>query len=482
MNPSIEYSQIAPAIIVFTAAIVGVLVESFAPAGVRAKVHAVLGGGAVVAALIAVAVLADAGSRPRAVLAGSVADDGLSLALQGLLLISTLPALALMVARYDSLTHTEAVPLTLFALGGMLAFVSAQDWLTLFVALEVFSLPLYLLCALAKRRGLLPLEAALKYFLMGAFATGILLFGMALLYGATGTFYISAIGTAVAEPANASLLPMLYIGILLMIIGLGFKVSAAPFHFWTPDVYEGTPTFFTAFMSTVVKTAGFAAFLKLLAQALPAAQGFWMPTIVAMGALTLLLGNIGAAVQNSAKRMLAYSSVSHAGYLFIGLVASNGQLTGSPAASGIFFYSLAYSIATVLSFGVLKLVADQRHREDYTGLNGLAKQNPLLAFTFTVSMLSLAGIPLTGGFLGKFFIFAAAVEKGYIGLVVFAVVMSMVSIYYYLKPVIAMYLQPADETAAPIEVDGMQRVTLVVLALLTILLGTVAPVFLSGLL
>lgn len=373
----------------------------------------------------------------------------------------------------------EYYSLLLFSLVGAIMMIGYDHLIMLFVGIEILSISMYVLAG-SDKRNIRSNEAALKYFLMGAFATGILLFGMALLYGATGTFYISAIGTAVTEPANASLLPMLHIGILLMIIGLGFKVSAAPFHFWTPDVYEGTPTFFTAFMSTVVKTAGFAAFLKLLAQALPAAQGFWMPTIQAMCALTLLLGNIGAASQTSAKRMLAYSSVSHAGYLLIGLVGTNGLLTG-PAASSLFFYSLAYSIATVLSFGVLKLVGDQRGREDYAGLNGLAKQNPLLAFTLTVSMLSLAGIPLTGGFFGKFFIFAAAVEHGAIGLVVFAVVMSMVSVYYYLKPIIAMYLQPAPDDQAPIEVDATQRITLVVLALLTLALGIV-PGFLSGLL
>jgi NADH-quinone oxidoreductase subunit N len=265
-----------------------------------------------------------------------------------------------------------------------------------------------------------------------------------------------------------------------MVIGIGFKISAAPFHFWTPDVYEGTPTFFTAFMSTVVKTAGFAAFLKLLVVALPGTSAVWLPTIVAMCVLTLLLGNVGAAVQNSAKRMLAYSSVSHAGYLLLGLVAGRGQLSG-PAAQGIFFYSLAYSIATVAAFGVLKLVSEQRGREDYAGLAGLARTNPLLAFVMTVAMLSLGGIPLTGGFFGKFFIFVAVATQGYIWLVVFAVLMSMVGIYYYLRPVIAMYMRPAEPGNSPIVVDGFQSATLVVLALLTLVLG-IAPGFLSGLL
>jgi NADH-quinone oxidoreductase subunit N len=324
-------------------------------------------------------------------------------------------------------------------------------------------------------------EAALKYFLQGAFATGILLFGMALLYGATGTFQLSELATAIAAPANQTLQPMLYIGVLMMVIGIGFKVSAAPFHFWTPDVYEGTPTFFTAFMSTVVKTAGFAAFLKLLVVALPAASAVWLPTIAAMCVLTLLLGNIGAAVQTSAKRMLAYSSVSHAGYLLLGLVAGQGKLSG-PAAQGIFFYSLAYSVATVAAFGVLKLVADQRQREDYAGLAGLGRTNPLLAFVLTVAMLSLGGIPLTGGFFGKFFIFTAVAQAN-IGLVIFAVVMSMVGIYYYLRPVIAMYMRPAEPGVpqTPIVVDGFQSATLVVLAAITLILG-ILPGFLSGLL
>ena len=216
--------------------------------------------------------------------------------------------------------------------------------------------------------------------------------------------------------------------------------------------------------------------------ALPAAQGFWLPTVEAMCALTLLLGNVGAAAQPDAKRMLAYSSVSHAGYLLIGLVAAyGGSLTG-PVANGLFFYSLAYSIATVAAFGVLKLVADHRQgRTDYAVLNGLGRTNPLLAFVMTVAMLSLAGIPLTGGFFGKFFLLAAAVGQGYIGLVVFAVVMSMVGIYYYLRPIIAMYLRPAEDDATAVPVDGLQSFTLGLLALLTIALG-VLPGFLSGIL
>ena len=426
--------------------------------------------------------LTDWNHAPQSFFNHMLTVDHYTVAFTGIVVLTTLLLLpfsrSYVVANEPNLAEYYA--LLLFSLVGAIMMIGYDHLLMLFVGIEILSISMYVLAG-ASKRDARSNEAALKYFLMGAFATGILLFGIALLYGATGTFALSQIATAVAAPANASLLPMLYIGILLMIIGIGFKVSAAPFHFWTPDVYEGTPTFFTAFMSTVVKTAGFAAFLKLLAVALPAAQGFWAPTIQAMCALTLLLGNVGAAAQTTTKRMLAYSSVSHAGYLLIGLVAGNGSLTG-PAANGIFFYSLAYSVATVAAFGVLKLVADRRQRDDYASLNGLGRTNPLLAFVMTVAMLSLAGIPLTGGFFGKFFLLAAATEQHHIGLVIFAVIMSMVGIYYYLRPIIAMYLRPAeDPTAEAIPVDSLQSFALVLLALLTIALG-ILPGLLSGIL
>jgi NADH-quinone oxidoreductase subunit N len=407
--------------------------------------------------------------------------DNYSVAFSGIVLLTALLLLpfshSYVAAGEPNLA--EYYSLLLFSLVGAIMMVSYNHLIMLFVGIEILSISMYCLAG-SNKRDMRSNEAALKYFLQGAFATGILLFGIALLYGATGTFQLSDLAAAIAAPANATLQPMLYVGVLMMVIGIGFKVSAAPFHFWTPDVYEGTPTFFTAFMSTVVKTAGFAAFLKLLVVALPAASTVWLPTIAAMCVLTLLLGNIGAAVQTSAKRMLAYSSVSHAGYLLLGLVAGQGQLSG-PAAQGIFFYSLAYSVATVAAFGVLKLVADQRGREDYAGLAGLARTNPLLAFVLTVAMLSLGGIPLTGGFFGKFFIFMAVAPVN-IWLVVFAVVMSMVGIYYYLRPVIAMYMRPAEPgSEAPIVVDGFQSATLVVLAVITLVLG-ILPGFLSGLL
>ena len=407
--------------------------------------------------------------------------DNYSVAFSGIVLLTALVLLpfsrSYVVAGEPNLA--EYYSLLLFSLVGAIMMVSYNHLIMLFVGIEILSISMYVLAG-SDKRNVRSNEAALKYFLQGAFATGILLFGIALVYGATGTFQLNELATNIAAPANASLQPMLYVGVLLMVIGIGFKVSAAPFHFWTPDVYEGTPTFFTAFMSTVVKTAGFAAFLKLLLVALPGTSAVWLPTIIAMCVLTLLLGNVGAAVQTSAKRMLAYSSVSHAGYLLLGLIAGRGQLDG-PAAQAIFFYSLAYSVATVAAFGVLKLVSDQRQREDYAGLAGLGRTNPLLAFSMTVAMLSLGGIPLTGGFFGKFFIFTTVAGQGYIWLVVFAVLMSMVGIYYYLRPVIAMYMRPAEPGTTPIVVDGFQAATLVLLAAITLILG-ILPGFFSGLL
>ncbi|GAB2956518.1 NADH-quinone oxidoreductase subunit N [Hymenobacter coalescens] len=367
----------------------------------------------------------------------------------------------------------EYYSLLLFSLVGAIMMVSYNNLLVLFLGIETLSIALYVLAG-SDKSNLRSNEAALKYFLMGCFATGVLLFGMTLLYGATGTFDLAQMGVAVrAIPtADAAMTPMMYIGILLMLVGIGFKISAAPFHFWTPDVYEGTPTVFTGYMSTVVKTAGIAGFFKLLIVAFGGDTiAFWLPTLTAMLVLTLLIGNVGAVAQTSVKRMLAYSSISHAGYLLLALVALR---SGFLSANAIFFYSLAYSVATVIAFGVLKLVHDQRQRDDYEGLNGLARTNPLLAFAMTVSMLSLAGIPLTGGFFGKFYLFSAAAQQGYIGLVIFAVVMSAVGIYYYLRPIMAMYMRPAVEGAeAPVAVNSFQSAVLVLLVGITVLLGLV---------
>ena len=248
-----------------------------------------------------------------------------------------------------------------------------------------------------------------------------------------------------------------------------FKVSVAPFHFWTPDVYEGAPTIFTAYMSTVVKTAGFAALYKLASVAFASSYGFWAQTLAVLAILTLLIGNITAAYQISFKRMMAYSSISHAGYLLLAVVAKVPS-----SQSAILFYSLAYSLATISAFGVLIAVSERKPYEGkpderYEAFNGLAKTNPLLAFIMTVSMLSLAGIPLTAGFWGKFFIFSAAVQANLTALLVIAVLMSCVGIYYYFRVIIAMYLKPSDNEG--VIVSSGFKLTLLFTTVLTLLFG-----------
>ncbi|WP_020605185.1 NADH-quinone oxidoreductase subunit N [Spirosoma spitsbergense] len=380
----------------------------------------------------------------------------------------------------DEAQPAEYYALMLFSLVGAIMMVGFENLIMLFVGVEILSVAMYVLTG-SDKRNLRSNEAALKYFLMGAFATGIMLFGIALLYGATGSFTIAGIGAYAANQQGLSLL--LYVGLLMLLIGLLFKVSAAPFHFWTPDVYDGAPTIFTAFMSTVVKTAGFAALFRLLSVSFEGVYGFWWTILAIIAALTLVVGNITAVYQNSFKRMMAYSSISHAGYLLIGLAS-----LGAQTKQAIVFYSLAYSVATISAFGVLLLVARQRSTQTITGegvitenfdsFNGLARKNPLLGFTMAVSMLSLAGIPLTAGFWGKFYIFSTAVERGQIWLLVVAVLMSAVGIYYYFRVIIAMYFR--DGATETIQVAPFYQYVLLGATIITIGLG-IAPGLLQGL-
>lgn len=388
-----------------------------------------------------------------------------------ILLLTTFLVVALSRTFGKDEEHThpaEYFSIMLFSVVGAMMMVGFENLIMLFVGLEILSVSMYVLTGTDKRN-LRSNEAALKYFLMGSFATGIFLFGLALVYGASGSFSLTGIGAYTANARALGVSPLLYVGLLLLLVGMLFKVSAAPFHFWTPDVYDGAPTLFTAFMSTVVKTAGFAALYRVLSVSFGGVYGYWWQVLSVITVLTLLVGNVTAVYQNSVKRMLAYSSISHAGYLLIALAAQTRQ-----SASAILFYSLAYSVATVTAFGVLMLVSEQkpmegRPDERYETFNGLAKRSPLLAFALAVSMLSLAGIPLTAGFWGKFFVFATAVDRGMTSLLVIAVLMSVVGIYYYFRVIIASYLKTGD--GEPIEIRPLYRIILVLTTALTILLG-----------
>lgn len=361
--------------------------------------------------------------------------------------------------------------LILFSLAGAVIMVSYSNMAMLFLGIEILSIPMYVLAG-SKKGDVLSNEAGFKYLILGAFATGFLLFGIALIYGATASFDIVEIAQVVSVGGTSSIF---YVGLLLMLVGMAFKVSAAPFHFWAPDVYQGAPTPVTAYMATIVKTAAFAAFLRLFYTSFQGSANTWTNVVMIMAGLTLLAGNITAVLQSSTKRMLAYSSVAHAGYMLLGLLALN-----SFSQSSILMYALAYSIGSITSFGVLIYVAKARGGDAVDSFNGLAKTNPFLAFVMTVALLSLAGIPPTAGFFAKYYIFTAAFQAGYAWLVLIAILASLIGVYYYFRIIIAMYFkQSNDETA--IEVSMNHKLLFVLTVLLTLALGLM-PDFVIGLL
>jgi NADH-quinone oxidoreductase subunit N len=403
--------------------------------------------------------------------------NNLSMIFSAVVLISAFMVVALSghFLEDENAQPAEYYALLLFSLVGAVMMISFENLIMLFVGLEILSVAMYVLTG-SDKRNLRSNEAALKYFLLGAFFTGILLFGIALVYGATGSFELSGIRGYLTQSASGGQVSLLlYVGMLMVLIGMLFKVSAAPFHFWTPDVYEGAPTLFTAYMSTVVKTAGFAALLRLLAVSFSGIYSFWFIILAVLAAVTLLAGNVTAVQQNSFKRMMAYSSISHAGYLLLALVGLSSR-----SGNALAFYSLAYSVATISAFGVLLAVSREQindagpganqENETYAAFNGLARQNPLLGFVMTVAMLSLAGIPLTAGFWGKFLVFSSAIDRGTVWLVVVAVLMSAVGIYYYFRVVIAMYFREGG-SLKPIRVAPFYRYVLIAATVLTIVLG-----------
>lgn len=356
----------------------------------------------------------------------------------------------------------DHVALVLFTVAGGMMMTAYNNMSILFLGLETLSLSVYVLAG-SRKNDLSSNEAAFKYFLMGSFATGFLLFGMALIYGATGSFNLTEIGRAVGTATVIQ--PILYVGVLMMLVGLAFKVSAVPFHFWAPDVYQGAPTVITAFMASIVKTAAFAAFLRLFVTCFGPMKDGWGEVVWVICVLTLFLGNITAIAQTSVKRMLAYSSISHAGYMLLALVALNES-----SSSSVLFYSLSYSVSTIAAFSVLHIVLSNGLPDNLTSFNGLVKRNPLLAIAMVTALLSFAGIPPTGGFFAKYYIFTVALKNGYTWLVVLAVVSSLISIYYYFRLITAIFTQDSI-SEAEINMSGTQKVALVASTALVLLLG-----------
>jgi len=505
--PSVEYALVSPMLIAFGAAVAGVLVEAFVPRRMRYPVQVVLSLGASVAALVAVVVVAWGLHLPgHTTVAGSVAVDGPTLLLQGTLLVIGILGLMLIAERrigvekvavgavsharagFDAFTpqasavpgsqvehdadragisQTEVFPLTLFALAGMLLFPAANDLLTMFVALEVLSLPLYLLCGLARRRRLLSQEAALKYFLLGAFSSAFFLYGIALLYGYAGTLTLPGIGDALAAQRGDQ--SMALIGVALLSVGLLFKVGAVPFHAWIPDVYQGAPTPITAFMAAATKIAAFGATLRIFYVALPGIQAQWRPVMWAIAILTMAVGTISAVTQSDVKRMLAYSSVAHAGFILTGVIAAN------PAGlSSTMFYLVAYGFSTLGAFAVVSLVRNADGDEE-TGMSrwaGLGRERPLVGAMFSMFLLAFAGIPLTSGFVAKFAVFKAATEGGAAPLVIVGVVASGVAAYFYVRVIVLMFFtESAADPPAVVVPSALSKIAIAISAAATVVLG-----------
>lgn len=374
--------------------------------------------------------------------------DKAALAFSGVILVTAFCWFVLANDYFEDPTNVaDHFALVLFTIVGALMLTAFSNLTTLFLGIEIMSIPLYVLAA-SRKRELRSNEAGFKYLIMGSFASAFLLFGIALIYGASGSFDIGAIKSYVVSGQDHPL--FFYAGVMFVLMALCFKVAAAPFHFWAPDVYEGSPTLVTAFMSTVVKTAAFAAIMRLFLTQLPHISLVWTGTLAVVIALSLVIANFTAAMQNSVKRMLAYSSISHAGFMLMVILAN---VRTNITIDAIMYYSLAYSIGSIVAFGVLYHVS-RSGDESYEAFNGLGKRNPAMAFCMTVAMLSLAGIPVTAGFFAKYLVFTTLIGSSYNWLLILGVITSAVSAYYYLKVIIAMYFRGTDQPALKVESAG----------------------------
>ena len=504
--PSIQWLPLLPVAFALGAGVIGVLAEAFVPSRARRGTQLVITALALLGALAAVVVQWDevvAGGGTE-LFGGAFHLDGPALALQGTLVVLTALAISVFadrtsegqdafapsaaavpgseyeeLARREGLQQTEVYPLALFGLGGMLLFVAAADLVTLFVALEVLSLPLYILTGLARRRRLLSQEASLKYMLLGAYASAFLLFGSALLYGFAGSVRLADI--AAATGSVVGLEGLLLAGALLVLVGLLFKVGAVPFHSWTPDVYTGAPTPVTGLMAATTKIAAFGAMARIVYVLLPSLAWDLRPALWAVAILTMVVGSVVGVVQTDVKRMLAYSSIAHAGFVLVGVLAF--QQAGIAAT---LFYLVVYGVATVGAFAIVHLVRQTRSGQDGTVVlgeathlsqwAGLGRSNPWLAAAFSLFLLSFAGIPLTAGFAGKFAVFAAAVDGGATWLVVVAVLASAVSAFFYVRLIVLMYFTPAPELpegegVTVVRSRGWTSVVVTVTAVFTVVLG-----------
>ncbi len=467
---NLNYAAIAPESIVSVAAVVIMLVDAFSKKGAR-KINAGITLVSLVLALIAVFGLNSAGRGSY--FSGMIVVDPIRVFFSVTILIVSIAVtlLASQFLRDEALPPGEFFALILFATAGMLLLAGAGDLVTVFLGLEIASITTYVMAGY-RRYDTRASESSLKYFLLGSFATAFLLYGMSLVYGATATTNLTAINQAIAE-GKVQFPALLMIGAALMLVGFGFKIASAPFHLWTPDVYEGAPTIVTGFMGTAPKVAVFAAFLHTFAEGFNAGgplgsqlHHVWVTAVAIIAALTMTIGNIVALSQKNIKRMLAYSSIAHAGYALVGFVTSEAAPVG--------FYLLVYSLMSVGAFAVIQLLAragDQKvEAADYAGIGF---QTPALSFSLAIFLFSLAGIPPTAGFMSKFFIFKSAWDGAPTlrWLVVVAVINSIISVYYYLYPIVVMFFRPLAPGFVKPRVSTMTAVALALALIGTLYLG-----------
>ena len=509
-KPSIEYFDLSPLLIILGVALAGVVVEAFAPRDRRYLVQSLLAIVGTIAALV-MTVLVAMDLEPRGDNAGfgsiaaegAIAVDGPTVFLWGTILVLTLISVFLFAERHleggvtafagqaaalpgteaereastKGLEHTEVFPLMMFAVGGMLLFPASNDLLTMFVALEILSLPLYLLCGLARRRRLLSQEAALKYFMLGAFSSGFFLYGIALVYGYAGSMQLADIAESVSGTIGAD--PLLLGGIGLVAVGLLFKVGAAPFHSWTPDVYQGAPTAVTAFMAACTKVAAFGALLRLFYVGFGPARWDWTPMIWVVAILTMAVGCILALAQTDIKRMLAYSSIAHAGFILTGFVGlhtvTTPDSTELSSLQAVLFYLVTYGFMTIGAFAVVTVVRDSGGEATHLSRwSGLGKESPFVAGVFAFFLLGMAGIPLTSGFTGKWAVFTSAWQGGAWPLVVVAAVLSAVAAFFYIRVIVLMYFSdPVGEGPTVVMPSVLTTIVIAVGFAATVALGVV---------
>ncbi|MFQ5432947.1 MAG: NADH-quinone oxidoreductase subunit N [Nitrospinota bacterium] len=434
--PSINLGAVAPELILTLAACLVLLIDVFSKKRGHDRI-AYLSLAAVILAFMAAAIP----SEPYSTFSGMYAADRFTQFFKLIFLLGTGLTILISVryAEDERINHGEYYALLLFATVGMMFMAAGSDMMTIFMGLELLSVSIYVLAGYTRQR-LVSNEASMKYFLLGAFASGFLLYGMAFIYGVTGQTRLAEISAAISTGPDNMLL--LTIATALMLIGLGFKIGLVPLHQWTPDVYQGSPIPVTAFMSAGPKAAGFAALLRVFYEGLLYLQIDWAVWLAVLAGMTMTVGNVAALVQDDAKRMLAFSSIAHAGYAMVGIVAVSRD-----GVSAVMYYMLVYTFMNIGVFGILALVARKNEQKTkVSDFTALAYTNPVLALVMTVLILSLAGIPPMAGFLAKFYVFMSALKAGHVFLVLVAVINSAIGIYYYLRFIVVMYMREKDET------------------------------------